>query len=52
MDSHQTHEKNSKNCFYFRVISWFSWPTLRHKGNSVSFSITLAVFLASEGAET
>jgi len=24
MDSRQSHKKNSKQCFYFRVISWVS----------------------------
>ena len=41
-----------KYYFYFRVISWVSWPTIPHEVNYVSFSIKLATFQASGRVET
>ena len=48
--SHQTHKKTRNLIFYFRMISWLSWPTIPHEVNYVYFSIKLAAFHASGGA--
>jgi hypothetical protein len=44
------HSKKTKNYFYFRVLSCFSWSTIAFRGNQVSISIRLAAVQASGGA--